>query len=97
MDGQRPDETRISAARITCYWTDPDYVTVLGTASENGGMPTRAQWLRLKAEECRVIGEMLRDEEARAQLMLLAEQYERLAVTFEKHWPLASMPASPTD
>ena len=42
-------------------------------------MPTRAGLLRLKAEECRVIAEVFREGKSRAELLLLAEQYERLA------------------
>jgi len=44
-------------------------------------MPTRAEWLRLKAEECRVVAEAFREGKTRAQMLLLAEQYERLANT----------------
>ena len=44
-------------------------------------MPTRAEWLRLKAEECRVIAEAFREGKTRTELLVLAEQYERLADT----------------
>jgi hypothetical protein len=42
-------------------------------------MPTRAELLRLKAEECRVIADVFREGNLRAELLTLAEQYERLA------------------
>ena len=47
-------------------------------------MPTRAAWLRLKAEECRVFAEAFRDGKARAELLILAQQYERLADQIER-------------
>ena len=42
-------------------------------------MLTRPELLRLKAEECRVIAEAFRDGKLRAELLMLAEQYELLA------------------
>jgi hypothetical protein len=42
-------------------------------------MPTHADFLRLKAEECRAIAELFHNGTARSQLLIVAEQYERLA------------------
>ena len=46
-------------------------------------MPTRSELLRLKAEECRVLAEAFRDGRTRVDLLMLAEQYERLADRIE--------------
>ena len=46
-------------------------------------MPTRAKLLRLKAEELRVIAEAFRSAKLRAELLVLTEQYERLAYRIE--------------
>lgn len=47
-------------------------------------MPTHADFLRLKAEECRAIAELFHNGTARSQLLIVAEQYERLAEQYER-------------
>jgi hypothetical protein len=47
-------------------------------------MPARAEFLRLKAKECRTVAELFKDGPARRQLLTIAEQYERLAVQHER-------------
>jgi hypothetical protein len=42
-------------------------------------MPTHADFLRLKAEECRAVADLFHEGAARSQLLIVAEQYERLA------------------
>ena len=42
-------------------------------------MPTHADFLMLKAEECRAIADLFRNGSARSQLLIVAEQYECLA------------------
>ena len=47
-------------------------------------MVSRADFLRLKAEECRTVAELFKDGTARRQLLTVAEQYERLAAQHER-------------
>ena len=47
-------------------------------------MPTQADLLRLKTEECRAIEDLFHNDTARSQLLIVAEQYERLAERYER-------------
>jgi hypothetical protein len=47
-------------------------------------MPTHADFLRLKAEECRAIADLFHNGAARSQLLIVAEQYERLADQYDR-------------
>ena len=42
-------------------------------------MAIHADFLRLKAEECRTMAHLLHEDDARSQLLTIAEQYECLA------------------
>jgi hypothetical protein len=47
-------------------------------------MPTHADFLWLKAEECRAIADLFHNGAARSQLLIVAEQYERLADQYDR-------------
>ena len=47
-------------------------------------MLTRSELLKFKAKECRVIAEAFREGKTRAELLVLAEKYERLADTIAR-------------
>jgi hypothetical protein len=50
----------------------------------NTVMSTHADFLRLKAEECRAIADLFHEGDARFQLLIIAQQYERLADRYDR-------------
>ena len=68
------------------YWSLSGYwsVFLVYWRGQEGAMPTRADFLRLKAVECRALADVFRDGVARSQLLIVAEQYERLADQYDR-------------
>jgi hypothetical protein len=50
----------------------------------NTVMSTHAYFLRLKAEECRAIADRFHEGDPRFQLLIIAQQYERLADRYDR-------------